>query len=284
MIRYLLSLCCLIGCSSQPIYGLLGNEQGLIAVGWLGNIWSSSDGGANWTYQENPTEESINAITKDTDGTLYAAADKGIVLWQKPGQSWEYAPTPNIRAFLNGAFADERGVFFVGESGTILFSNDHGLTWRTTTAGKTWLRGIDGDSLGLYAVGFQGAFYCSFDAGKTWSEAKTGSKDSLYGVWADGTGGVYAVGLNGSILRVTERCTKAQAQKSNTAVTLFSVYGRSPDEIYAVGSRGVVLRTKDQGQIWEALPPKTMQELYSIAEVGAQLYAAGANRTTVLLE
>jgi photosystem II stability/assembly factor-like uncharacterized protein len=262
---------------------MMGTQDELVAVGWLGNIWSSSDGGASWEYQENPTEHSINAIARAQDGTRFAAADKGVVLWAKPDQSWDYAPTPNVKSFLSGVFVDERGVFVVGEAGAVLFSVDLGRTWRTTNAGKSWLRAVVGDAQGLYTVGFQGAFYCSFDEGETWQEAKTGGYNALYGVWADGRGNVYAVGSQGTILKTNDKCKSFQRLTSGVEVTLFAIHGASSGAIYAVGSRGVALRSIDQGQTWEALTKQTEQELYTIAESGGVIYAAGAKRTTIRL-
>ena len=179
MRRFLLLALCLLGCSSQPIFGAMGAADGsLYAVGWLGSTLSSTDGGNTWQDESNPTEETLYAITQDLDGTRYAAGEKGILLRASPKQPWDYAPTPNLKAFLMGVFADSRGVFAVGEFGTILYSKDRGRTWKTKNVGKSWLRDIKGDTQGLYAVGLQGAFLCSFDAGETWLEAKTNTTET----------------------------------------------------------------------------------------------------------
>jgi photosystem II stability/assembly factor-like uncharacterized protein len=262
----------------------MGTTDGqLFAVGWMGSILSSSDGGASWIDETNPTVETLNAITQDTDGTRYAAGEKGIVLWSRPNQKWDYAPTPNLKAFLMGVFADARGVFAVGEFGTILFSKDKGQTWKTKTVGKNWLRDIKGDAQGLYAVGVQGTFLCSFDAGDSWAEATTNTTESLYGVWGDGQGNLYAVGANGIILKSQDRCKTFQKMNSQTNVALYEIVGRSPSELYAVGNRGLMLRSVDQGQSWQTIESNTQQELYSIAQSGGKWFALGANRTSVPL-
>lgn len=285
MRRLFLLVLCALGCSSQPIFGVMGSPDGhLYAVGWMGVTLSSTDGGDSWLEEPNPTLETLNAITQDPDGTRYAAGEKGILLWSRPNQPWDYAPVPNLKAFLMGVFADSRGVFAVGELGTLLFSKDHGATWKTKTISKNWLRDIKGDDRGLYAVGFQGTVLCSFDAGETWSEAKSDSKEALYGVWGDNQGNLYAVGANGTILKSTDGCKTLQKLQSDTTAILYEIVGRSPAEIYAVGARGVILRSVDQGQRWSLLESGTQQELYAIAQYKGQWLAFGANRARAIIE
>jgi photosystem II stability/assembly factor-like uncharacterized protein len=284
MRRLFIFALCLWGCSSQPIFGVIGIPEGqLYAVGWMGSTLSSSDGGNTWVDQENPTEETLHAITQDLEGTRYAAGEKGILLWARPNQKWDYAPTPNLKAFLMGVFADERGVFVVGELGTILYSKDRGQTWKTKNIGKSWLRDIKGDAKGLYAVGLQGAFLCSFDAGESWIEAKTNTTEALYGVWGDGLGNLYAVGSNGAIVRTSDRCQTFQQTPSGTDAALYEIVGRTPSELYAVGARGLILRSVDQGKSWLTVESNTTQELYAIAQYKGKWLAFGANRTTATI-
>ena len=282
--RFFLLVLCAWGCSSQPIFGAIGAADGsLYAVGWLGSTLSSGDGGTTWQDESNPTEESLYAITQDLDGTRYAAGEKGILLWAAPNQKWDYAPTPNLKASLMGVFADNRGVFAVGELGTILYSKDRGRTWKTKNVGKSWLRDIKGDAQGLYAVGLLGAFLCSFDAGETWLEAKTNTTEGLNGVWGDGQGNLYAVGTAGIILKTSDRCQTFQKVTSGTDVALQEIVGKTPTELYAVGARGVILRSVDQGQSWLSLESKTQQELYAITQHNGEWLAFGANRTTATI-
>ena len=178
------------------------------AVGHLGVILHSADGGEIWSVQRiDPVEDRPLFAVAFTDARNGVA----VGLWslmlrtRDGGHTWEAAELPpppgDTRADANlmSVFGDGQGrLFIAGERGLVLRSLDGGATWSyhpTGYRGTFWSGTALADGT-LIVGGLRGSVYRSTDNGEHWQRVETGSQSSVTDLVAF-DGRVHAVGLDG---------------------------------------------------------------------------------------
>ncbi|HNG66405.1 MAG TPA: YCF48-related protein [Thauera aminoaromatica] len=178
------------------------------AVGHLGVILHSADGGETWSVQRiDPVEDRPLFAVAFTDARNGVA----VGLWslmlrtRDGGRTWEAAELPpppgDTRADANlmSVFGDGQGrLFIAGERGLVLRSLDGGATWSyhpTGYRGTFWSGTALADGT-LIVGGLRGSVYRSTDNGEHWQRVETGSQSSVTDLVAF-DGRVHAVGLDG---------------------------------------------------------------------------------------
>lgn len=178
------------------------------AVGHLGVILHSADGGETWSVQRiDPVEDRPLFAVAFTDARNGVA----VGLWslmlrtRDGGGTWEAAELPpppgDTRADANlmSVFGDGQGrLFIAGERGLVLRSLDGGATWSyhpTGYRGTFWSGTALADGT-LIVGGLRGSVYRSTDNGEHWQRVETGSQSSVTDLVAF-DGRVHAVGLDG---------------------------------------------------------------------------------------
>ena len=178
------------------------------AVGHLGVILHSADGGETWSVQRiDPVEDRPLFAVAFTDARNGVA----VGLWslmlrtRDGGHTWEAAELPpppgDTRADANlmSVFGDGEGrLFIAGERGLVLRSLDGGATWSyhpTGYRGTFWSGTALADGT-LIVGGLRGSVYRSTDNGEHWQRVETGSQSSVTDLVAF-DGRVHAVGLDG---------------------------------------------------------------------------------------
>ena len=198
------------------------------AVGGLGAILSTSDGGATWTSQ---------LADAGTPSSLYGVD------------------------FVNAATG-----WVVGESGAVLKTSDGGATWVPQISGVTGALYIVDfvDSNTGWAVGSRGTVLKTTDGGATWSSQATPVSFSLYGVsFIDGNIG-WAVGNRGTIIKTTDGGATWFAQASGVEEPLFGLSFVNAATGWAVGYSGAILKTADGGATWTAQASGTTEDLRGV--------------------
>ena len=105
-----------------------------------------------------------------------------------------------------------------------------------------------------WITGFGGAILHSADGGRTWERQKSGTSQTLEGVYFLDPNHGWAVGWAGTILRTADGGKTWEEIKSEAASwSLSSVYFRDLNNGWAMGFSGQLLRSKDGGSKWEAL-------------------------------
>lgn len=181
------------------------------AVGHLGTILHTADGGETWTVQRIDTAED-----RPLFAVAFTDARNGVAvgLWalmlrtRDGGQTWEEEELPpppgesRADANLMSAFRNAQGHLFVaGERGLVMRSRDGGDTWSyhpTGYRGTFWSGTALADGT-LIVAGLRGSVYRSTDNGEHWQRVDTESQSSVTDVVAF-DGRVHAVGLDGVTL------------------------------------------------------------------------------------
>ena len=226
-------------------------------------------------------------------GTILATVDGGLSWVKQASQSTGYV--------LNGAFftTAEHG-FAVGASGRILETGDGGTTWTPRVGIDTGARELRkvfflGEDLG-FIVGSGGVLLRTADGGANWRRIPSGvTSYALFSVWATQAPGpdtlAWAVGDNGTIIgsRDAGRTWNIYTP-SITAQNLRGVVRLSNTQALAVGFQDAVGITEASGDtaLWSlAAPPADYTTFWDLAWPSpGRAYAVGFNsagRANVLL-
>ena len=177
------------------------------AFGEAGTIYTTRDGGVNWTRLQSPTRHLLlGGIFIDEDRGWLVGAGTTIIQTSDGGDTWyqsrlAQAGQSEIR-FAATSFVDNRVGWAVGSAGTI---------FRTINGGRTWQRQTSGvdvdlfdvkflDALEGWAVGAEGTIIYTNDGGINWTTQQSNTPHPLERIFfADRTHG-WAVGFGGTIL------------------------------------------------------------------------------------
>lgn len=179
-----------------------------------------------------------------------------------PEASAPAAPPPTAdpgHALLHRVqFVDALRGWAVGESGTILASENGGRDWALQASGtRSALRGLHFLPGGLvgWAVGDEGIIRRTLDGGRSWGAQSSGTRAALHAVHflADGQNG-WIAGANGLLLFTRDGGTRWQAGLIASRAPTGDVHDiralRDGRRVLAVGADGVQLASQDGGANW----------------------------------
>jgi photosystem II stability/assembly factor-like uncharacterized protein len=180
----------------RPLFAVhFFDDQEGIAVGLWSLVLATHDGGAHWQPVTLPAppgggraDRNLLAAFADTHGTLFVAAERGMVLRSKDrGRSWEYVDTGYKGSFWTGTALRDGTLLVGGLRGSMYRSTDGGAHWRAVDSGvKSSLTGIVQANEGtVEAVGLDGTMLDSGDAGATFKARQRGDRLSLTSAVAD---------------------------------------------------------------------------------------------------
>lgn len=167
-----------------------------IAVGTLGQIFRSSNGGYNWSQISSPTSTELFDVNFYGQTGL-AVGDLGIIIKTTDGGfTWTRLTNTNQSILKSVVFYYESyGAVAVGHNGTILRTINSGYDWTVQESGVTSqlydVAAISNNT--LLAVGYNGVILRSTNYGFDWSVQNSGTTRTLNGIYADGTG-IFVVG------------------------------------------------------------------------------------------
>jgi photosystem II stability/assembly factor-like uncharacterized protein len=253
----------------------------VVAVGDLGTVVRSTDGGATWSVAAETRSSNILAMAS-SGTTVIAVGHNGAVLRSPDsGAHW-------VRLFTAMPGVPVRGVAFsgdsaiaVGDGGLIQRSTDGGTTWQSVSsdAGTLNLVGVafNGSGVGL-AVGDSGKVLRTVDAGSSWATVRSGN-EFLKDVAFVNAGTAVAIGDGGKVLRSTDAGLSWQAINTGSSLSLVHVaFDAAGNGIATGGSTSgstVRLRTNDGGQTWSAIAGPAEVDASAFSPAGDVLVAVG---------
>ncbi len=172
-----------------------------------------------------------------------------------------------------------------GSAGTVMYSDDGGLSWTSGNSGTTsffndtayggigWLGAVR-----FVAVGEAGLIRYSYDGGINLYTGTSGTTDELRGVvhtLYDGSGKFAAVGDSGTVI-VSNNGKDWYSRSTETVADLYSVTSDSTGRFVAVGAVGTVLYSTNGGSNWISGVSGTKANLRSVTSgSGNRLVAVG---------
>jgi photosystem II stability/assembly factor-like uncharacterized protein len=242
-----------------------------IIVGQLGGVWRSENDGRNWSVIEpqypypNQPPHFRDVIIDPTTGALVAAGPDGsIIRSTDSGKTWTavFQGVITLGEAFTQILVDKQHKTLIAceaQYQSIYLSKDGGIHWEKVTAIPTENRnlwhGAVSEKLGLIVVtGQKGAVATSRDGGYTWETIQSGTREDLYGAFADEkSGAVFVVGDKGTILRSADG-KQWQAVDSGIGSTLRRMTtDPKTGALLAFGQEGTILRSTDGGKRWNVV-------------------------------
>lgn len=213
-------------------------------------LLKTSDGGKNWERVEF-AENGRGRITKflfDAYGTGFAFGEAGTFYkLANTENDWKKMTSPTRYLLFDGVFNDQTNGVVVGAGGTILFTNDAGLSWNQAN--------IFGDKTAKFnAVCFSGQ--------------KNG----------------WTVGNSGKIFQTISGGKTWREQSSGVTKNLNDVFFINSAEGFAVGDDGIILHTTTAGNVWATENPKAAHKLEKVYFVGKKGFAVGFGGTVLTFD
>lgn len=257
-------------------------EQTAWAAGSGGKIVRSDDGGRSWHRQGSNTYENLQGIAAWDTQHAVVAGNHGVILYTADGgSSWKAAQVPKsdnpnklfrVRIFDGVAWA-------VGEFGSLLRSDDKGVTWTRAMDEKdrawndVFFHGQNG-----WLVGEFGTVMRTTDGGATWTQNELDNKVSLMGVdFRDDQHGV-AVGLTGTLLITSDGGASWRDVPPLTREHLLDI-AWDENRWVAVGDKGVMVTSDAAATDWKLgrIAEGDVSWRTQITRAGNRYYVSGAN-------
>jgi len=255
---------------SHNMYAIsMGDANNGVAVGDVGEVAYTSDGGATWTRATSGHMGIIPVVGQTIlFGVSMGDANNGVAVGNHGkifytsdgGDTWTKATTDPDERLEGVSMVDANNGVAVGYTGTIVYTSDGGDTWTaatTTNVGDTTLRGVSMvDANNGVAVGASGQIVYTTNGGVDWTAATTTNVGTtvMYGVsMSDANNGV-AVGDLGTIVYTSDGGdTWTAATTTNAGTTAMKDVSMSDaNNGVAVGGGRTIVYTSDGGDTWTA--------------------------------
>ena len=235
---------------SADLYAVAADGARAVAVGELGSILVSGDGGESWRAPASGTDEALYAVALGPGRELWAVGRSGVVLHSVDGAvHFARRATPFAR-HLFGAIAPRAGaVRVVGDFGLQLATDDAGGRWRCIPRGEDVILGR------IAWAGPDAALVGEF-----------ATVERLPGADFPGRPGQLAEGLPEDLY-------------------LFDLWFDAAGRVgVAVGLAGTVLRSEDGGEHWAPIASGLDADLYGVGGAGRRVVVAGEGGTIAVSE
>jgi photosystem II stability/assembly factor-like uncharacterized protein len=227
----------------------------------------TTDGGRNWEKIEfeDAGRERVTKLLFRKDGGARAFGEAGIFYkLQDDGLTWKRYRTAIHYLLLDGAYSDNSIGAIVGAGGTIMFTEDSGLTWdKATLLGEADTRFnavyFGGAKEGAWAVGSKGRIFHSTGGARLWRQQQSTVTADLNDVTFTDAANGWAVGENGIIVRTRDGGKSWFDVRSNVTHSLQRVFFNN-DRGWAIGFGGTLLYYNDLPSVNDTNAKPTLQK------------------------
>lgn len=237
------------------------------AVGSLGTILKTSNGGVSWACQNSGTTISLRNVYFYDVLNGWTVGDGGLIKRTTDGgESWLSPESGTSSSLKSIFFIDAQTGWAVGTSGTILHTTNGGATWENQNSGTTnWLNSIHftNSQIGC-AVGWFGTILNTTNGGQSWQYQILESTSLLYSVKLvnDQTG--FAVGQDGMTIKTTNGGQNWESLSIGATNTLYDIHFSDQQNGWAVGFSTGLIHTTDQGVTWLTVTNGTNNSFRSV--------------------
>jgi photosystem II stability/assembly factor-like uncharacterized protein len=262
-------------------------------TGWLvgqgGTILKTTDGGVTWSLPatQMPYVSFLNSVSFPTADIGYVAGGSHIDRsgWidksEDSGFLWLAGEEVGTQCLNSLFFIDATHGFMVGDSGTIIKTDDGAVTLNYILSGTVKnLNSVSFTDLNNGIVtGDGGLILRTTNGGSDWTVIPSGSPDDLLSVYFHDAQSGFICGEQGTILNTSDGGNTWTNLWSGTTERLHSICFPESETGYAVGDSGIILKTINGGGVgitqnipdsWKirALPnPVTDKVIVELSEV-----------------
>ncbi len=271
---------------SQPTYrsdlfqATASYQDTVVAVGGMGTIVQSTDGGASWQRSSLARKPFLVDVTVCPDGSFHSIEKTDGIWSMQPAGNWLRQSLPEMTEPQAMTCDFANGLWVTGGFSTILNSGDGGSNWKTWSLDEDlYLTTIQfTDQLHGVVTGEFGTVLISNDGGLSWSRADD-LPDSFYpqsAYFANPATG-WVVGLNGTIWETVNGGQSWLDMRSGISTPLYGIAGLD-NTLVAVGDNATILYHKMGEAGWSPFSDATKSRTYLRGVTGlgnGQFIAAG---------
>jgi len=258
------------GTRHDGLYDIAFEGEKGIAVGALGSVVVTADGGKTWEPQAFPMSNLALLSVAMHGGKCIAVGQVGMIYTADDCKTWKLSPSATKSRLLSVGVNKQGLAYAVGAFGTILKSPDFGKTWEVVKVDWTDItpEGAEphlydvhvGEDGVITAVGEFELVLRSTDGGKQWKTLHKGER-SLFGLAVLEGGKIYAVGQSGALISSSDNGATWQSIKTGSGAILTGLYATPKGEIVASGINALVV-SKDGGATWNAVSSKLIRNAW----------------------
>lgn len=244
------------------------------AVGEVGLLLATSDGGISWAAQEPGTSEALKGVHFVNATRGWAVGDQHTLLaTSDAGRTWSRVPLKpeSDTALYAVVFVDETTGFIAGESGLLLETRNAGASWEPiqllTRSDLVTATHIGG-----------GVVWCAGKNGSLVRIKATRAATEIREISIEPTASEKRVR---DALAATRPIMRGPSEAHELVIT--SLQFTDPDNGWAVGKGGESYRTRDGGATWARIETGTTADLHGSALIAPdRLIAFGADGTALV--
>jgi photosystem II stability/assembly factor-like uncharacterized protein len=247
------------GTAHQALFSVAFDGDRGVAVGAMGELLESSDGGKSWTA----TAKGITPLSLLGVGLhgarRLAVGQQGLILRSEGNAAWSKVDSGSQQRLLSVSVNEAGLAASVGAFGAILISDNGGQSWQPIAV--DWTRYLEepvdphlydvavSDGGVITIAGEYGLILRSADRGKTWVSVHRGEA-SIFDIAMrpDGTG--YAVGQNGLVMTSSDGGNTWRDLPTGSEAVLLGVWSAPDGHVIVAGMRET-LESRDAGATWK---------------------------------
>ena len=250
-----------------------------IAVGWMGTVLRTSDGGISWVSIDPIFTNWFEGISIKDDSTAFIYGSYGDIIYSvDKGQNWrrvQQSGTENYDGVNSMHFANDSIGACVGNAGVITRTTDGGMSWFRQSHGETsdLVASAFVDRNTGWIVGSYKQILRTTDGGSNWIDQHV-----------DEFGFSTAIAISGrdTLIELDDFGVSCSYDHGNTWSDRNVISSRwlqklaflSPSVCLAVGDSGAIYRTLDAGQNWSQQVSPTSYALRAVSSVDSNTAVA----------
>lgn len=211
-------------------------------------LLKTTNGGATWEKVDFTGKTRIAKIFFSKNDFGLAIGEAGsLFAMQDEKEEWKRIATPVPYLLLDGVFTDDFHGTIVGGGGTIIFTEDAGLSWKKASIFGNLDSKLNSvfyiNQKNGWTVGANGQIFQTINGGKNWRKQNSTIEKNLTDIFFINTAEGWAVGEQGTILHTTTAgnvWNQEESKAKHKIEKVFFINGKG----WAVGFGGTILTYK----------------------------------------
>jgi photosystem II stability/assembly factor-like uncharacterized protein len=273
----------------NPLFKIIAfDTTNAMAVGSVGTLMNTSNGGASWSHTNKITYYNIvTGLPQNMELVIYsiyftdrswgyAVGNNGLIIHSSDGGStW-------LRQFA-GTSSNLQSIYFINSNVGWIAGWD-GVILKTTDGGASWITQISNTQAQMHSIYFANAdtgwavgergvsggasiaeLLRTTDGGATWDKINLGINNRLWGLrFNPKSKYCYITGWSGYIGKSIDYGSTFVRTSTDMSILIYSVDFPSEKIGYAAGEYGTLLKSTNGGDTWNNLPTVQSDHIYSI--------------------
>jgi photosystem II stability/assembly factor-like uncharacterized protein len=263
------------------------NTDTAIAVGDVGTILRTIDGGSTWDVEQNAagSDNQLFAVQFVSPSIGWAVGEFGTILKStNGGETWFQQQIDTYNDLYSVYFISPTVGWVAGSEGTLYQTIDGGNIWtpqNVNTTATFFALTFRTSTVG-WVVGTDGIIDQTTDGGVTWNQIASGTTQTLYSIQFTSSTIGYIAGSFGTLLKTINGGSTWISLTSSIDLSLYAMQFTTSQVGWALGSYGTIVKTTNGGTNWFSQTSPTDNDIFGIAFAGSTTGIAVGDYGTII--